>query len=256
MGDLGHHIALFGVQGRRALRNPLFVVLAIAQPALWVLLFSQLFRALDQLPGFEGRGYLPFLTPGIAVMTALFSSAYSGLGMLRDIDQGVVARLLTTPAAPAALVSSRVVLAGLQVMVQASIILALAASLGALPGGGVVGLMVLLLAAALLAAALAAISNALALATRRHEAVLATMNFIVLPMTFLSSMLMTPELMPGWIRTVAAINPVDWAVSAGRAGFEGRLDGAVLAHLVQLSLFALVCSALAGLAFRRFRQTI
>ena len=253
---LRHHGALFGVQARRALRNPLFVVLAVTQPALWILLFSQLFRALDQLPGFEGRGYLPFLTPGIAVMTALFSSAYSGLGMLRDIDQGVVARLLTTPAVPGAIVSSRVFLAALQVMVQAGIILLLAVPLGALPRGGVPGLLVLLLAAALLAAALAAISNALALATRRHEAVLATMNFIVLPMTFLSSMLMTPELMPPWIETAARLNPVDWAVSAGRAGFEGQLGSPVVVQLLLLTAFALGCSALAALAFRRFRRSV
>src|SRR6202012_2109503 len=72
-----------------------------------------------------------------------------------------------------------------------------------------------------------------------------TCIFIFLPSTFLSTMMMSVKLMPGWIRAAARWNPVNWAVVAARDGFEGRADPVLGLRLGLLAAFAGLCAALA-----------
>ncbi len=239
---------------RMTRRMPIFLVLSIMQPVLWMLLFGQLFRVVITLPGFGADSYIQFIAPGIAIMTALFSASYTGIGMLRDIDGGVLDRLLATPVSRSAVVVSRVLLAASQVMLQAGILVLMSLALGARPQGGVLGLSLVFAAAALLAAALAAISCGLALITRRQEMVIAAMNFIILPMTFLSSMIMAPGLMPEWIRAASRGNPVNWAVVVARLGFEGQISTELALNLAMLITFTVACAFFATSAFRRYQQ--
>ena len=148
---------------RATARMPVFVLISIVQPILWVLLFGQLFAKVTTIQGFGASSYVQFLAPGISIMTALFGAAYSGMGMLGDIDRGVLDRLLATPVSRGALIASRILHSAVQVVIQAAIILAVACLLGARPQGGLPGILTVFLAAALLGAAFAAFSNALAL---------------------------------------------------------------------------------------------
>jgi ABC-2 type transport system permease protein len=241
---------------RATLRMPVFVIISIVQPILWVLLFGQLFGAVTSIQGFGASSYVQFLAPGISIMTALFGAAYSGMGILGDIDRGVLDRLLATPVSRGALIAARILHSAAQVILQALIILGVAALLGARPHGGLAGIGVVLLAASLLGAAFAAFSNALALLARRQELVIAVMNFVVLPMTFLSSMIMSRNLMPGWIKSASRFNPVNWAVTAARDGFEGRNPGELVICLGLLAGFALVCAVLSTGAFGRYRRAL
>ncbi len=238
---------------RANLRMPVFMLISIVQPLLWVLLFGQLFQAMARLPELGGGSYVQFLAPGISIMTALFAAAYSGMGMLGDIDRGVLDRMLATPVAPGAVLAARILMSAVQVVAQCALILAAAAAIGARPHGGAAGLGVVLAAAALLGAAVAACSNALALLARRQEVVIAVMNFVVLPATFSSTMLISGGLMPAWIRWLARFNPVNWAVVAARGGFEGDWRTLPLS-LALLAVFALAAAGLAALTFRRYRQ--
>lgn len=241
---------------RATMRMPVFVLISIVQPILWVLLFGQLFRSVTTIPGFGATSYVQFLAPGISIMTALFGAAYSGMGLLADIDRGVLDRLLVTPVSRGALVAARILHSAAQVVVQAAIILGVAILLGARPHGGLPGVLVVFLSAALLGAAFAAFSNALALVARKQELVIAAMNFIVLPSTFLSSMIMSRNLMPGWIRGVSRFNPVNWAVTAARDGFEGRATSEMALCLALLAGLALACGFLATRSFNRYRRAM
>jgi ABC-2 type transport system permease protein len=218
-----------------------------------VLLFGQLFRRVAELPGFGAGSYVQFLAPGIAIMTALFGAAYSGMGMLADIERGVLDRLLATPVARSALLAARILHSATQVSMQAAIILLVAAAIGARPHGGVPGVALVLLTAALLGASFASFSNSLALLARRQEMVIAAMNFVAMPAIFLSSMMMSGNLMPGWIHAVSLWNPVNWAVTAARASFEGSWQ--LLPHnLGLLAAFTLGVAWLATLSFNRYRR--
>jgi ABC-2 type transport system permease protein len=237
-------------------RMPVFVIISIVQPVLWVLLFGQLFKSVTTIPGFGASSYVQFLAPGISIMTALFGAAYSGMGLLADIDRGVLDRLLATPVSRGALIAGRILHASVQVVVQAAIILLVAFLLGARPHGGLPGVLAVFLSASLLGAAFAGFSNALALIARRQELVIAAMNFVLLPSTFLSSMIMSRNLMPGWIRGVSRFNPVNWAVTAARDGFEGRAPSEMLLCLALLAVFALICGFLATRSFGRYRKAM
>ncbi len=256
MGFLADTWHLFRRLVRQTRRMPVFLMLAIVQPILWVGIFGQLFRRVTSIPGFGESSYTQFLAPGIAMMTALFGSAHSGLGMLADMDRGVLDRLLSTPARRGAVIAGRVAHAGAQVVLQAVVILAVAALLGARPHGGALGLLAVLLSAALLGSGFAAFSNAMALLTRRQEIVIAVMNFILLPSIFLSSMMMSQGLMPGWIRGAARFNPVNWAVVAARDAYEGRAGGELFLSLALLAGFTFLCGALATRAFRRYQDSM
>lgn len=249
-----YHLFIRHVQ--TTLRMPIFVFITLFQPFLWLLFFSQLFERITAVPGFSGDSYLQFLTPGIVVMTALFGSAWSGMGILADLDEGALARMLTTPVSRLAIVCARVLHASLNVVVQSGIILLLALLLGVDIPGGIPGVILILLAAALLGAAFGAASNGLALLTRKQETLISVINFFTLPLFFLSATLISRELMPDWMETLASFNPVNWAVVLARNGMEGANGAPILGLLLLLIGFTVACSILATRAFVSYRRTL
>ena len=68
---------------RNLFRQPIWIALMLIQPMFWLLLYSQLFRRITDLPGFGTTSYIDYLTPGVAVMTAFFSGSWAGMGMSR-----------------------------------------------------------------------------------------------------------------------------------------------------------------------------
>ena len=80
---------------------------------------------------------------------------------------------------------------------------------------GAGGVAVLVLVACLLAGSVAALSNGLALVAKQRETLIGAVTFVTLPVTFLSSTFMQPNLVPGWIRSVARFNPVNWRSKQG-----------------------------------------
>jgi ABC-2 type transport system permease protein len=166
-------------------------------------------------------------------------------------------RFLVSPVSRVAIITGRLLHLAFQNFVQGCILVTVGLVLGARYGGGVGGVLVLLLCAILLAVPFGALSNALALTLRRPESVIGAVNFVLLPLTFLSPVLMTSALMPGWISAVAAFNPVGWAVTAGRAALHGEADWSmVVTRLAFLAGFTLLCSALATRAFRSYQRSV
>ncbi len=62
----------------------------------------------------------------------------------------------------------------------------------------------------------AGFSHGVALLLRREASMIATANFVGLPLMFLSSILLSTALMPGWISAISRFNPVNWGVHAAR----------------------------------------
>ena len=109
---------------RNLSRQPIWIVVMVVQPMFWLLLYSQLFRRITELPGFGTTSYIDYLTPGVAVMTAFFSGSWAGMGMIEDLDRGVLERFLATPASRAAIVFGRILEASIVASLQALLILA------------------------------------------------------------------------------------------------------------------------------------
>jgi ABC-2 type transport system permease protein len=240
-------------QLRNLARQPWYIALTIISPALYLLLFGALFKKVVELPGFGANSYIDFLTPGIVVMSAISSATWSGMGMLQDLDRGVLDRFLVSPANRAAIIVGRLAQLAVVTIIQSLIIIGLGLLAGArFPNGGI-GLLVLILGAVLLASPFAALSCGMALMARKEETVIAASNFIVLPLIFLSSVFMSQALMPHWMQKVALFNPVNWAAQAGRAALSPNADWSVVfTHIGYLVAFALVSAFLATQAFRSY----
>jgi ABC-2 type transport system permease protein len=238
-------------------RQPWLISISLVQPVIWLLLFGQLFKRIVEIPGFTSSSYIIFLTPGVVVMTALFSGGWAGMGVISDLDRGVTDRFLVSPVRRGALTTGMLAYQALVSIGQSVIIVALGLAAGARFANGAVGVAVLLVAAMLVSLAFSSLSTALGLVMRKEESVIAVVQFVALPLTFLGAGFMAEGLMPAWIRTVAQYNPVNWAVEAGRRAMEANTDwGFVLARGGWLLALALVCGLLATMAFRSYQRSI
>ena len=252
------HTVYLALRDLRALwRQPWFVAVTLVQPLIWLLLFGELFKSVADLPGFGDESYIAYLAPGIVVMSALFSSGWSGMATIEEINRGVTDRLLVSPVRRSALIAGRVAQSAVVIVVQSVVMVGIALAVGASFPGGVLGVVVLILLAALLGSALAALSNALGLVTRQEESLIGAVTFLVLPLTFLSTALMREDLLPGWMQTAAALNPVDWAIEAGRSATAASPDwGLVALDAGLLCALLLACGALATQAFRSYQRSV
>ena len=230
---------------RTQVRMRVFIFMNLIQPIIWLVLFTQVFKSLAQLPGLGDVSYLQFFAPGVVVMTVLFGSAWAGMGMLQDIDLGILSKTLATPVTRASIITSRVLASMVLLVIQALIIFIIAVIMGVDIATGVPGVLLAIVLICLLGLGFAAFSNGLALLFKRPEPMMAVINFIALPLVFLSSTMMAAQLLPSWLDTARQFNPVDYAV----VGVRGLvLEGFVWSDL-WMSLVVLAAWAVAGITF-------
>jgi ABC-2 type transport system permease protein len=242
---------------RALVRQPWWIAITLVQPVIWLLLFGALFERIVEIPGFAAGSYEDYLAPGIIVMTAVFSAGWNGMGTINDLERGIMDRFLVSPVSRAPLIVGPIAQVAIIVVVQSLIIVGLALAVGASFPGGIGGIAALILASVLLAAAIAAFSNAVAVTARQEETLIGVVNFVALPLTFLSSAFMQLSLAPGWIQEVAKFNPVNWAAEAGREAVATGTDwGFVLERMGLLLALAMVSVWLATRAFRAYQRSV
>jgi ABC-2 type transport system permease protein len=241
---------------RELWRQPWYVAITLVQPIVWLLLFGALFERVVEIPGFGGD-YVDFLTPGIVVMTALFTAGWLGMGVIEDLNRGVLDRFLVSPVSRGSLIAGRLGQLAITIVIQSLIVIGLGLAIGARFPGGIAGIAVLVSASVLLAWAVGALSIGLALVARQEETVIGAVQFVVLPATFLSAGLMKQELAPGWVQSIARFNPVSWAVDGGREALGANADWSiVLTRLGLLASLAALCGWVATRAFRAYQASV
>ncbi|MEV2218071.1 ABC transporter permease [Streptomyces sp. NPDC050997] len=238
-------------------RQPAFALITLVQPVIWLFLFGNLFKGVVELGGFGTTSYLDYLVPGVVVMSALSSNMWAGMTTLDEIQRGTLNRFLTTPVSRAALMNGNVVNNGLVTALQSVIIVLLGLLGGADYPGGIGGIAVLVFAAVLLGTVFGALSNALGMLVRERESIIGINTFLLLPLTFLSSAFMAPAQMPSWMRHIADLNPLDWALVAGRSAMSADPDlGDVLSRGGGLLALAVAAVWLSIRTFRSYQRSV
>jgi ABC-2 type transport system permease protein len=239
------------------IRQPWFLLITLIQPAIWLFLFGALFRRIVELPGFGAVSYLDYLVPGVVVMSALSSNMWAGMGVLEEIDRGTMNRFLVTPVRRSAIMNAAVVEQAISTAIQSMIIVLLGWAAGASYPGGFAGVAVLVAVSVVLGTVFSAMSNTVGMLVRQRETIIGLNTLLLLPLTFLSSAFMAESLMPGWMRGVAAANPVTWSLDAARAALGARPDwGSVAMPSVWLVLLATLMVWLSTSTFRTYQKSV
>ena len=255
---LRHTWYLTGRRLHAVARQPAFIGISLIQPVIWLFLFGQLFRKVIDIPGFgAGGSYLDYLIPGIVAMNAMNANMWAGMNTMEEIDRGTLNRFLVSPASRIGLMNANVVELAVTTTVQSVIIGLLGLAGGAHYPGGVAGAALVAVASILVGAIFGMGSNAIGMLVRQREAIIGISVFFMLPLTFLSSAFMPATLMPGWMRGIAACNPLNWAVQAGRAALNAGTDWAgVAARGGGLLALAVVCVAVSAATFRSYQKSV
>jgi ABC-2 type transport system permease protein len=253
---VAHTWWMVGRQSRNLMREPIWIALLLIQPMIWLLLYGQLFSRVTVLRGDAGS-YAEFLLPGIVVMNAFFGGTWAGMAMINDLDHHVVERFLATPASRVSITLSQTVRAGMTAVIQAMVILLVGLALGVRVHGGALGWVVVLLVAFLVCMVFAGLSNGIALLVRKEASMIATANFIGLPLMFLSAILIQANQTPDWMQRVSRFNPVNWGVHAARnAVLTGGHWVQVWTDVGLLAAAAAATAAFAAWTFGSYQRTL
>ena len=235
--------AVAGMDMRKLRHDPSELLTRAVQPMLWLLVFGQVFARAHSIPT-GGIDYLAFLAPGILAQSVLFVAIFNGISVIWERDLGIVHKFLVSPAPRSALVLGKALAAGLRALSQAAIVYALAVAMGvplAWSPAALAGVVVLIL---LGAALFSTFSLIVACIVKTRERFMGIGQVLTMPLFFASNAIYPTDIMPAWLKTVAHVNPLTYAVDGLRSlmlaqpGTSGGLglgvDFAVLAGALAL----------------------
>ncbi|GAA1267880.1 ABC transporter permease [Kitasatospora nipponensis] len=218
------------------------------QPALWLLIFGETFTRLRAIPT-GGIPYLDYLAPGIIAQSAMFIAIFYGIMIIWERDSGVLTKLLVTPTPRAALVTGKAFAAGVKAVIQAVVVVLIAALLGVAMTWNPLRLLGVAVVVLLGSAFFSCLSMTIAGIVLTRDRLMGIGQAITMPLFFGSNALYPVSLMPGWLQAVSKANPLSYQVDALRGLLIGTpahlpLDFGVLAFSTVLGIIA--ASALLG----------
>jgi len=237
---------------RAQLKRPFYIVLAVSQPLIYLVFFGAMFSRITQAD-LVGMSYFMYLTPGMIIMAALFGSAYLAATTLADAERSLFDSIVISPVNRWSISMSYVCANLVPVALQMLAVVTCGVVIGGYPAGGMAGILATLLIGILTGLAFGCASNVAGFLIRRGQNVLSAMNFLVMPLMFLSGMMLTITSMPVWMQQVSRFNPVHWAVQAAQASYHGSWSSAAWPALA-LGGFALTSALLMHLTFLRYLQ--
>jgi ABC-2 type transport system permease protein len=242
---------------RKFWRDKSRIIGATVQPALFLLLLGTgIGRGIPQafqvdhgtqefLPGV--KDYLTFIYPGIIAMTILFTSVFSAISIIWDREIGFLKEVMVAPISRWAVAIGKTFGGSTVAMLQGCLMLLLAPMVGVnLTVGTILALLPLLL---YISFSLTAMGIAAAAQMRSMQGFTVIMNFLTLPMFFLSGAMFPVGGLPAWMDILVKVNPLTYGVDIIRAVVIGYSDYSPLFDLYVIGLFGLLMLAMAVLAF-------
>lgn len=236
--------AIVQVELIKLIRDPTEIISRAVQPLLWLVVFGQV---LAQVRGIQtGQlSYLAFITPGILAQSVLFSAIFYGIAIIWERDLGVVHKLLVSPALRTSLVFGKAVAAGFRGILQAVVIYLIAFVMHVSLRLDPFAIFAVLVSVMLGSGIFATFSLVIACIVKTRERFMGIGQLLTMPMFFASNAIYPLEIMPGWLRFIARINPLTYLIDALR---ELMITGGESIHGYAVD-FAVLLAVFCGLLF-------
>lgn len=238
---------IYGSAIKETLRNPIWIIVGLTQPIMYLLLYAPL---LENIPGLGGAAAYNTFVPGLLIMTALFSSLFVGFDLISKLRNGVIERLRVTPVSRLAIVLGLVSKDVTMLLTQCGLLCVASLLFGFRPD--LLGVVLLFGLMTLIGVAMSSLSYGLALAVRDENALASSVNLFSLPLLLLSGVFLPLTFAPQWMQTVAQINPLTHAIDAARALIDGAFANPSI--LIGFGLFGVLTVLCAIWVTRAIRQ--
>jgi len=200
---------------RKLSHDPTELFTRALQPALWMLVFGEVFTRVRAIPT-GNMSYLDFMAPGILAQSVLFVAIFYGISIIWERDLGIVHKFLASPTPRTALVLGKALSAGVRAISQAIIIyllsLLLSVKLSWLPLNLIGILFVVIISAALFST----FSLIIACIVKTRERFMGIGQVLTMPLFFASNAIYPISIMPDWLKAIAHFNPLTYEVDALR----------------------------------------
>jgi ABC-2 type transport system permease protein len=256
------------------IRNPFAVVASLVQAIFWLALFGNSFNPASAISAGSNGGslgifqqafggaanYITFLTPGVIALAALVGMSFMGVDLVLDRINGFIKVVSTYPIPRTSIYLGAVLQNIAKGMVQAPITFLLAfivpdgLRLG--QGVGILNILGIFAAIALLTTVFSALFTGIAVAIKSTDSFFAIVNFLTFPIMFTSTAFFPISFFPGWLKSVAQVNPITLASDASRLLIVNRsLSEAQISSfgtdIFGLVLFGILFAVLGTLMARR-----
>jgi len=228
-------LAIVEMEVRKLRHDATELVTRAVQPALWLLVFGQVFTRTRAIPT-GNLPYIDFMSPGILAQSVLFIAIFYGIAVIWERDLGILHKFLASPTPRMALVTGKALAAGIRGLTQAVIIYLLALLLGVHLNWNPLALAGVLLVVILGAAFFSTFSLIIACLVKTRERFMGIGQVLTMPLFFASNAIYPLSMMPAWLQVVSHINPLTYEVDALRALM---LAGTVSSYGIGLDLLIL-----------------
>ncbi len=226
---------------RKLRHDPTELLTRAVQPALWLLVFGQVFTRVRAIPT-GSMSYIDFMAPGILAQSVLFIAIFYGISVIWERDLGIIHKFLASPTPRAALVLGKALSAGVRGLVQAVMIYILALLLGVQMNWNPLACLGVIAAVILGAAFFSTFSLIIACLVKTRERFMGIGQVLTMPLFFASNAIYPISIMPGWLQVVAQVNPLTYEVDALRSLMLSTATGATVSPNLGLDFAVMVAA--------------
>ncbi|HEX4425524.1 MAG TPA: ABC transporter permease [Terriglobales bacterium] len=235
---------------KRYIRSRAQIVASLGQPLLYLLVLGFGLGPVFQKAG--NGDYLQFVTPGIVSMTVLFSSIFSGIAMLWDRQFGFLKETLVAPVPRIQIMIGRTLGGATVAVIQGCLILTISFIAGFRPTHLAIFPLAFVFMA-LIAFVFASLGTALGSILQDMQGMQLIMNFMVLPIFFLSGALFPLTNLPKALAIITRLDPLTYGVDALRGVFIAQTAFGLQWDAAVLFLFAAAFVSLGAYLFSKIQ---
>jgi ABC-2 type transport system permease protein len=235
---------------KRYLRSRAQIVASMGQPLLYLLVLG---FGLGPVFAQAGRGsYLQFVAPGVIGMGVLFTSIFSGIGLLWDRQFGFLKETLVAPVPRLQIMVGRTLGGATIALVQGLLVLIVCLAAGFRPQS-FTGLLMAFVYMSLIAVVFAALGTAIGSGLRDMQGFQFIMNFLVMPIFFLSGALYPLNNLPTALAAATRIDPLSYGIDGLRGALIGVSQIGMATDALVLTVVASLFLALGAWSFSRIQ---